>query len=47
MKNVVFASAIAGLMSGLFSVIIALIGRLIKLFGVLAPLENAFIFSVG
>ncbi|MCW4033006.1 MAG: hypothetical protein NWF08_06395 [Candidatus Bathyarchaeota archaeon] len=47
MKNAVLASAIAGLISGLLSTIIVLIGRLMKLFGVLAPLENAFMFSVG
>jgi hypothetical protein len=47
MKNIVFASAIAGLISGLLSVIIIMIGRMIRLFGVLAPLENALVFSVG
>jgi hypothetical protein len=47
MKNIVLASAIAGLISGLLSAIIVLLGRLINLFGVLAPLENAFLFSVG
>jgi hypothetical protein len=47
MKNIVLASAIAGLISGLLSAIIVLMGRMLKLFGVLAPLENAFIFSVG
>jgi hypothetical protein len=47
MKNIVFASAIAGLISGLLSAIIVVIGRLIKLFGVLAPMENTIIFSIG
>ncbi len=47
MRNVILASVIAGLISGLLSVIMVLMGRMTRLFGVLAPLENAFIFSVS
>jgi len=47
MKNIVFASTIAGLISGLLSAIIVVIGRSIGLYGVLIPAGNLIIFSVG
>ena len=47
MKSGILAGASAGLISGLLSAIMIVIGRLIRLYGVLTPTGNMFIFSTG